>query len=222
MPSIAGDLKRLYSARFGDRTQYRRAIWGVLMQEFFSKFIRSDASVLDLGCGYGEFINSVRARRRFAVDMNPDARQLLATGIQFLEQDCSAPWQGIVDESLDLVFTSNFLEHLPSKDLLRKTIQLSFGALKRGGCLIAMGPNIRFTGDAYWDFWDHHLPLTERSLSEVLQSEGFTVERCIPRFLPFTMSEGFQYPPFFLRVYLRIPPLWKIFGAQFLVIVTKP
>ena len=64
---------------------------------------------------------------------------------------------------LDLVFTSNFFEHLPDKSSLGRTLEEIFRCLKPGGRLVAMGPNIRFTGGSYWDFWDHYLPLTEAS-----------------------------------------------------------
>ena len=44
-----------------------------------------------------------------------------------------------------------------------------------------MGPNIRFVAGEYWDFWDHHLPLTERSLSEACQLRGFTMAKVVDR-----------------------------------------
>jgi SAM-dependent methyltransferase len=69
--------------------------------------------VLDLGCGYGEFINNVPAQRKFAMDLNPESRKHLGRDIEFFEQDCSAPWP-LADDSLETVFTSNFFEHLPS------------------------------------------------------------------------------------------------------------
>jgi predicted SAM-dependent methyltransferase len=61
---------------------------------------------------------------------------------------------------LDVIFTSNFFEHLVSKQALSQTILQAKKCLVPGGRLIAMGPNIRFVGGAYWDFWDHiwHLP----------------------------------------------------------------
>ncbi len=71
-------------------------------------------TVLDLGCGYGEFINTIRCRNKYAMDLNPDAPRFLSQDITFLHQDCSRRWQ-LPDASLDVVFTSNFFEHLPDK-----------------------------------------------------------------------------------------------------------
>ena len=84
-----------------------------------------------------------------------------------------------------------------------------------------MGPNIRFVGGEYWDFWDHYLPLTDRSLSEVLQIVGFRIERCLPRFLPYTMSRGSTPPLPLVRLYLKWPWCWPLFGKQFLIIAER-
>ena len=45
-----------------------------------------------------------------------------------------------------------------------------------------MGPNIRYVGGAYWDFFDHHLALTERSVVEAFRLSGFEPEKVVDRF----------------------------------------
>ena len=107
-------LKQIYSRRFRDSAGYRRRVWGVLIESFFSKWIKPGDDVLDLGCGYGEFINQVKCRNRFAIDLNPESPQHLEKGVRFFGQDCSKPWP-VAAKSLDIVFTSNFFEHLPDK-----------------------------------------------------------------------------------------------------------
>ena len=176
--------------------------------------------MLDLGCGYGEFINNVSAAQRFAMDLNPATKNLLQPGVKFLQQDCSGPWP-LPANSLDLVFTSNFFEHLPFKSALQATLLQAYHCLKPGGHLIALGPNVRYLSGEYWDFFDHHLALTERSLAEVLTMSGFTVEMALSKFLPYTMSQGFRPPVFLLRLYLKLPFLWRFFGRQFLVVGRK-
>jgi SAM-dependent methyltransferase len=220
LPHDAPDLSRIYAQRFAANQAYRRKIWGVLIKDFFGKMVPAQGSVLDLGCGYGEFINGVVAARKHAMDLNPDAAQYLASGIDFLCQDCSQPWP-VADSSLDAVFTSNFFEHLPDKATLGRTLDRVRAALKPGGVLIAMGPNIKHVPGAYWDFWDHYLPLSELSLGEALENRGFDVIKSVDRFLPYTMARGPQPPPLLLRLYLRLSWVWPLFGRQFLVIARK-
>ena len=155
-------------------------------------------SLNDLGCGYGEFSNALRAGKKYAMDLNPDAARHLGANVDFLLQDCSTRWP-LADGSLDVVFTSNFFEHLLNKEMLRATIAEIHRCLKPGGRIIAMGPNIRVLPGAYWDFWDHHVALTDRSLCELFTLEGFKIARCHPRFLPYTMAHGSCPPLFFLK-----------------------
>jgi SAM-dependent methyltransferase len=216
----AEDLRRIYAARFSANLEYRQAIWKVLIRDFFQRYISPGDAVLDLGCGYGEFINQVPCREKFAMDLNPDAPKWLAGEVRFFLQDCSASWP-LPAGSLDVVFTSNFFEHLPDKAALGRTLDQICLCLKPGGRLIALGPNIRFVPGAYWDFWDHYLPLTEKSLREALENRGMKMALCVDRFLPYTMARGPRYPLLFLKMYLRLRPAWKIMGKQFLVIGVK-
>ena len=213
------ELQELYRTRFAERAEYRLRVWAVL-NSFFSRWIPPEAAVLDLGCGWCEFINAICCSRKFAMDMNPDARGHAGADVTVLEQDCSEPWK-VAAGGLDVVFTSNFFEHLPSKASLQRTILQAHRALRPGARLIAMGPNIKYLAGAYWDFFDHHLELTELSLSEVLVNCGFEVRVCWGRFLPYTMSTGGEYPIWILRAYLAMPFVWRFFGKQFLIVAEK-
>ncbi len=217
----SGELDAIYNQRFNAHIAYRNEIWQVLVAQFFSHFIPSNAAVLDVGCGYGEFINNVACRQKYGIDLNARSRQQLKPEVNFFEQDCSAPWP-LPDESLDVVFSSNFFEHLLSKQALADTITQARRCLKPGGRMIAMGPNIRFIGGAYWDFWDHHLALTDSSITEALRVQGLKIERVYDRFLPYTMVNRRAVPSALVSVYLKMPPLWRIFGKQFLVFARKP
>ena len=214
------ELRRIYGTRFEKNLTYRRRVWDVLVRDFFQAQVSPTAAVLDLGCGYGEFINRIQCREKLAMDLNPDAPRFLSSDIRFLQQDCSTRWQ-CEDQSLDVVFTSNFFEHLPSKSALKLTLEEAFRCLKPGGKLIAMGPNIRFLPGEYWDFWDHHLALSDRSLAEGLENCGLAVLENHDRFLPYTMVNQREYPLFMLSLYLKLRPAWKFFGRQFLLVAGK-
>ena len=215
------ELQAIYERRFKEeRVAYRVRLWRTLVASFFQPMIPPGAAVLDLGCGYGEFINQIRCGSRFAMDLNPKATEHLDPTVKFLFQDCSLRWD-LPDQSLDVVFTSNFFEHLPDKLALKLTLLEAARCLKPGGQLIALGPNIKFVQGAYWDFWDHFLSLTELSLSEALDNNGYRVERAVPRFLPYTTINQPAFPMAFVRLYLRLPLLWPWFGRQFLVVARR-
>jgi SAM-dependent methyltransferase len=154
------------------------------------------------------------------MDLNPEAPQRVAPDVKCLRQDCSARWP-LGENSLDVVFTSNFFEHLPDKASLGRTLDEINRSLKPGGRLLAMGPNIKYLPGAYWDFWDHYVPLTELALKEALENRGFIIEECVAKFLPYTMASGPKYPLLLLRLYLRMKFAWRIFGKQFLVVCAK-
>ena len=90
--------------------------------------------------------------------------------------------------------------------------------LKPKGHFIALGPNIKYAYKVYWDYFDHYLPLSDRSMVEGLELNGFQLEEVIPRFLPFTMRGSMPSHPALVRLYLAIPLAWRIMGEQFLIV----
>jgi SAM-dependent methyltransferase len=215
------DLRTIYSRRFQDFEMQRDRIWQVLARFYFSRWVASTDAILDIGAGYCEFINNIGAKNKFAVDLNPVTRLRAAPDVKVLSQDVCQPWP-VGSDTIDVVFSSNFFEHLRSKDDLIQCLREAHRVLRGGGLIIAMGPNIRFCPDIYWDFFDHNLPLSDRSMLELLEFSGFRKELVIPRFLPFTMAGRRPPPSVFVRLYLSMPIVWRILGKQFLVIGRKP
>ena len=209
-------LSEQYARRFQAARDYRDGVWKTLLHRRLQEWVGYDKEVLDLGCGWGEFIRNVQAAKKYAMDLNPDAADLVGEGVRFLLQDCSQPWS-LKDGSLDVIFSSNFIEHLPDKDAIGATLAQARRCLREDGNIIFLGPNIRYVGGAYWDYWDHHVPITDKSLAELLALSGFEVTRMLPRFLPYTMSDGREAPLVLVSLYLALPIFWPLFGKQFLV-----
>ncbi|HEV3026209.1 MAG TPA: class I SAM-dependent methyltransferase [Planctomycetota bacterium] len=222
MDTGADGLKRLYRHRFDEASREAKArLWKILVESFFQKYVKLDASVLDLGCGFGEFLNHVRCARRVGVDLNPEATRYLAKGVEFLPGDVCQPTL-LPDASIDLVFSSNLMEHLPSKESAEQMLREVWRVLKPGGQVVLIGPNLRFLTGEYWDFWDHRLPITDRSLAEVLGSLDFSVVERRARFLPYTTRSALPQAGWLVRLYLHLPMAWCFFGRQFLLRAIKP
>ncbi len=217
------DLKQLYRNRFDETDRARKArIWDVLYQHVFSRWINSTDTVLDLGAGFCEFINSVRAGRRIAVDLNPDTASLAAPGVE-VRASSASDLSFLGAGTTDVVFSSNFLEHLANKDEVSKVLAEAHRVLRPGGTLILLGPNVRLIPGAYWDFFDHHVPLSDRSLSEALSITGFDILRVEPRFLPYTTRSALPQAAWLVALYLKLRPLSSsLIGKQFLIIAKKP
>jgi len=212
-----------YAVRFpGDAAfhEWRAALWRVLVQDWFGRWIDERAVVLDFGCGSGEFLNAVKASRRIGVDLRPSRASGLEEGVEFLCSD-GATLPSIEAGSVDVVFCSNLLEHLPSREAVTALLREFHRVLRADGRLLILGPNIRYTGQAYWDFFDHILPFTHHSLREALATADLEVETLVPRFLPYTTAGGRRIPLPLVRAYLRAPLLWRWVGAQFFA-VSRP
>lgn len=217
----------IYTQRFTSAEEAVRAsTWKVLVRDFLQQYVSPQDTVIDIGAGDGHFITNIRAARRVALDLSSHVSVLGSYGVEVLQAPATE-LTTVFDSQADVIFMSNFLEHLPNKRLVIDVLEECRRGLKPGGKLLILQPNIRYTGPAYWDYIDHHISLTEHSLVEALEISGFEVIKLIPRFLPYTaksslgrLSQG-AGSELFVKWYLRLPILWRIFGKQTFVVAVK-
>ena len=215
------EIEYLYKQRFSPKELRKKdRIWEIVCKQVLCKYIPEGSFVMDVGAGYCEFINHVKAKKKIAVDKNPQTRQFAGNDVKILNVDCKR-MTPIESDSIDVLFSSNFLEHLLDKDEVFKTLKEFRRVLKKDGRLILMGPNIKYLAGAYWDFFDHKVPLSHLSLAEVLASLEFTVLKVYDKFLPYTTKSKFPQWGFLIKLYVSFPLFYKIFGKQFLIIVQK-
>ena len=216
-------LKKLYSNRFDSQQRKTKvALWKVLIEGFLQKHIGQESIILDIGGGYCEFINQVQAKEKYLIDLNPDSKILANPDINLLNINIlNLNEQKLLTKKIDTIFISNFLEHLLNKEELIKVLEFCFNYLKPGGSLVVIQPNFKYSFKEYYDFIDHQLPITDVSLQEVLETIGFTIHVLIPRFLPYS-TKGRPASPKLLRLYLKLPFIWKFLGGQMFIKASKP
>src|SRR5262245_58452684 len=132
------DVQSIYRARFGiTGLEKRDKVWKVLCDAYFSKLISPEATVLDLACGYGEFINNIKAANKYAVDLNTDSPKYLQQDVIF-KNSVATDLSFVGPDTIDVAFTSNFLEHLKDKAECDQVLKSVFTVLRPGGRFIIL------------------------------------------------------------------------------------
>jgi ubiquinone/menaquinone biosynthesis C-methylase UbiE len=205
-------------------TEYRRArfaahagrdaVWRAVVDHLSPRWIPADATVLDLGCGYGDFIGNVTARRRIAVDIadfepldDVEFHRSSVTDLGFLG-----------DATVDIVFASNLLEHL-DRDAVSACLFEVRRVLSANGRIILIQPNFRLCYDRYFDDYTHVTVFTDESIGGWLRASGFSVEYLRAGFLPFSMRSRLPKSYALTRLHLALGS--PLFGKQMLVVARK-
>lgn len=208
-------LQKQYARRFDEDKNYRDKLWKVLCNNFFQKYITNNDVVLDIGAGYGEFINNIHCAKKYVVDLNVSVREMVNNDVTvFLTP--STNLSEVPAQSIDVVFVSNFFEHI-GKDAIMHTLSEIGRVLRHGKSLLILQPNIRYAYKEYWQFYDHITPLDHESMSEALELSGFIIETCTPQFLPYSTKSTYPRSLSLVKIYLRFPFLWKLFGKQMFI-----
>lgn len=211
------NLDILYADRFSPAQQLERLrLWEVLWRSMFSRLIRASDTVYDIGAGSGEFLRTITASRKIAID--PIApKELSNHGITVIRKSVFNTPDTLLGQA-DVIMISNFLEHLNSKAEVMDALKIARSMLKPRGIVIIIQPVIDLAGSRYWDFIDHQVPLTRASLLEAVANTGLATQRFIPRFLPYTTKIWIPKSPLFLAAYLLIPWILRPFAGQCLLV----
>lgn len=210
------DYQRLYEYRFREIDQSARAeVWSRIAPFIWRK-MGSPEVILDPAAGRREFLLSIPATERWAVDEVEYDEAGEDDGIT--QVTASIMEAQLPQDHFEGIFVSNFLEHLPSQEGIFEFLIRMRDAMKPGGSIAVLGPNYRYASKDYWDCADHYVALTDGAVAEHLYTAGFEPEVRIPKFLPYSFRGRLPASPALTDLYLRTPPLWKVLGKQFLVI----
>jgi len=196
----------------------RPVVWGVL-NEYLARWVPSEGRVLEIGAGYCDWINGVRAAGRLAVDIWPELPKFAAPGVDAKVLDIATDLRSLGTGEFGAVLASNILEHF-EPDAAVRVVEDIGALLAPGGRFLIIQPNFRYAYRRYFDDYTHRSIFTDVSLSTLLRSRGFQIELCKPRFLPYSMK-GARTPirPWLIRAYLRSP--FKPGAGQMLIVAQK-
>ncbi len=213
------DYQRLYEYRHRKVEQTSRvAVWEEISSFIWEQMGRPSV-MLDPAAGLGEFINTVPAAERWAVDAFEYPEGTYGPGVRHLIADVLEA--ELPSSHFDGVFISNFLEHLASQSEIADCLERLADVMVPGGRIAVMGPNFRYTMRTYFDMADHTLALTHLAVAEHLYAAGFTPQRIEPRILPYSFTGRLPPDRRLVRWYLQMPLAWRLLGKQFLVIASR-
>lgn len=195
----------------------RETVWRVICG-YLQRFVDAEGGLLELGAGYGEFSRFIRAKRKWALDLNPDLIESWPSEVQPIIQSALEEWP-VEDGSLRTVFASNFFEHFTIEEgetILRQAAR----KLAPGGRLIVVQPNFRLEPRRYFDDYTHKAIYTDSSFADFVQAQGWDLTHAEGRFTPFTMKSRLPTSSWLVRAYLALP--WRPFAGQFLVVAERP
>ena len=191
----------------------REIVWKALWRYHFCRIVPADACVLDIGCGYGDFINHAVARRRIALDAWPGFSQYLDAGVEALVGDVTELAR-LADHAVDFAFASNLFEHL-SQVSFAAVLDILRAKLSPRGTLTILQPNYRYAYREYFDDYTHVTVYSHVSMADFLAANGYEVIEVLPRFLPLTVKSRLPVSPWLIRAWLAAPI--KPMGKQMLI-----
>ena len=145
---------------------------------------RKDAAILDIGCGYGNFLYFLQGEgytHTMGIDLNPHqvqvARRLgvrnvhCCEGVEYLRASAGR---------FDFISALDVLEHVPKPQVL-ELLDLVYAALRPGGRFLCQVPNLAaFYNPLFYMDFSHETPFTASSLKQVLQLAQFENVRILP------------------------------------------
>jgi len=192
----------------------RKKVWKAIC-EYLNKFITENDVIVDVGAGYCDFINQIDAKNKIAIDTNTESGKFCDKDVDFYPSFESFL---ATKRNVDVFFMSNLLEHLTDSEA-QSLLSSVLNSLNKGGKLIIIQPNYYYAYREYWDDYTHIKAYSHTSLTDLLKSAGFKIEKCEKRFLPFTMKSFLPKTYFLTKLFLSLPI--SPFAKQMLIVAYK-
>jgi len=156
-----------------------------IQKQYISYFANATGTVIDIGCGRGEFLELLREAgvQHLGIDMyHPFVEYCQNKGLNVREGDALEVLASMPDESISGIMMSHVVEHL-TPGYIVKLIDVAKVKLVEGGCFMMQTPNPQalFTYIDFYTDLTHIKPVHYRSLEFLFSQAGYTkIERYNP------------------------------------------
>jgi len=149
------------------------------IQGFYLPFFQGCKSVVDLGCGQGDFLDLLEEMGIEATGVDRDEKCCAVArerGLNVVCQDVFDYLRGLDEESVGGIFSAHLVEHLPYERVI-ELFRLSHRALVKGGKIVLSTPNVRALSshlDMFYLHFGHVTFYHPRLLGFFLEYAGYS------------------------------------------------
>lgn len=211
---------KTYNTTRYSHTPKRRVVWEEICRFLNRSHISASGRVLEIGCGYGDFIGNIKARSKTGIEFAPAMTEHVARygDVELLTGDAAAILPTLAENAFDTVFCSNYFEHFTQEDITLQLVEIS-RILGPGGKLVVVQPNYRLCASNYFDDYTHKSVFSDASFADFLAIHGFEPLVRQTRFLPFSLKSRLPVNRLLVRCYLHSPI--KPMAGQFLIVAAN-
>lgn len=199
----------------------RKQNWQVHLFRGFFPPLSSNAKILEVGSGRGEFAQECRNRDYNYTGIEPSdslSELLIEKGYNIVKD--RVPPINFPDNSFDLVSSMDLVEHFLSYNEVLGFFSECYRILKQGGYITIIAPNYSTLKELFYEYeYQHSYPTTEARLIKLLEDSGFK----IIKHKAFLISPGWKYFQYIDRLiaYILIPISRNMIFRAFLKSLTS-
>jgi len=214
----------IYSAEKKPFTTYLKKLINQLVKRFN---LNSNSSVLELGCGRGEFLNEFTnlGMKGFGVDLSNFAENFCKNA-EIKVADITKESLPYPDNFFDIVYSKSFIEHFYYPEELFKE---AYRVLKPSGIFINLTPEWKYIYISFYEDFTHRTPFTKKSLHDIYLVSGFKDVKVVSfKQLPILWSNNFfiknlfkflsEMTRIFMPDYFRLKFKWIRFSKEIMLL----
>ena len=182
-----------------------------LIKELVKKYeIDLNSSILELGCGRGEFLNEFTnlGMKGFGTDVSSYAKDFCKNA-EIKISDITKEKLPYPDNHFDIVYSKSFIEHFYYPEIV---FEEAYRVLKPSGKFINLTPEWKYIYKTFYEDYTHRTPFTEKSLKDIHSIYGFkNVQVESFKQLPILWSSNF----FLRNIFKFLSELTRIFVPEY-------